>query len=49
MLVLVANVTEKRLPPQSLQFWHALKELDVPTQLIIYADEGHMLSTILKT
>jgi dipeptidyl aminopeptidase/acylaminoacyl peptidase len=28
-------------PAQSLQYWHALKELKVPTQLFIYADEGH--------
>jgi len=24
-----------------LQFWHALKELYVPTQLMIYPNEGH--------
>jgi dipeptidyl aminopeptidase/acylaminoacyl peptidase len=28
-------------PDQSLEFWHALKELRVPTTLVIYADEGH--------
>jgi acetyl esterase/lipase len=26
---------------QSVEFWHALKELGVTTQLVIYADEGH--------
>ena len=29
--------------PQSREFWHALKELGVPTQLVIYAGEGHMI------
>ncbi len=27
--------------PQSFEFWHALKTLGVPTQLVVYADEGH--------
>jgi dipeptidyl aminopeptidase/acylaminoacyl peptidase len=27
--------------PQGYEFWHALKSLDVPTQLVIYTDEGH--------
>ena len=27
--------------PQGYEFWHALKTLGVPTQLVIYADEGH--------
>ncbi len=27
--------------PQGYEFWHALKALGVPTQLVIYADEGH--------
>ncbi len=26
---------------QSLEFWHALKALNVPTSLVIYEDEGH--------
>ena len=28
--------------PQSYEFWHALKTLGVPTQLVVYAGEGHM-------
>jgi len=28
--------------PQSYEFWHALKTLGVPTQLIVYAGEGHL-------
>ncbi len=30
--------------PQGYEFWHALKTLGVPTQLVIYADEGHAIS-----
>ncbi len=28
-------------PPQSFEFWHALKVLNVETQLVIYPGEGH--------
>ena len=28
-------------PSQSLEYWRALKELNVPTSLIVYRDEGH--------
>src|SRR5262249_48376921 len=27
--------------PQGYEFWHALKTLGVPTQLVVYANEGH--------
>ncbi len=27
--------------PQSFEFWHALKTLNVPTQVVVYRDEGH--------
>jgi len=27
--------------PQGYEFWHALKALGVPTQLVIYPNEGH--------
>jgi dipeptidyl aminopeptidase/acylaminoacyl peptidase len=27
--------------PQGYEFWHALKTLGVPTQFVVYADEGH--------
>jgi len=30
--------------PQSFEFWHALRDLHVPTQLVVYPDEGHGLS-----
>jgi len=28
-------------PTQSIEYWHALKELGVPTTLMIYPEEGH--------
>jgi dipeptidyl aminopeptidase/acylaminoacyl peptidase len=28
--------------PQSYEFWHALKARNVPTQLVVYPNEGHM-------
>jgi len=31
--------------PQSLEFWHALETLGVPTQLVIYDGEGHGIRT----
>ena len=40
-LVLVGERDGESPSPQSFQFWHALKELNVPTQLYVYADEGH--------
>jgi dipeptidyl aminopeptidase/acylaminoacyl peptidase len=30
--------------PQGYEFWHALKALGVPTELVIYPDEGHAIS-----
>ncbi len=30
-------------PTQSIEYWHALKELGVPTSLVIYPDEGHAI------
>ena len=27
--------------PQSREFWHALKTLNVPTEFVVYANEGH--------
>ncbi len=40
-LLLVGERDEEAPPPQSFEFWHALKELGVPTQLVVYAGEGH--------
>ena len=30
--------------PQGYEFWHALKTLGVPTQLVVYENEGHGVS-----
>lgn len=32
--------------PQSFEFWHALRAQHVPTQLVIYPDEGHSFASI---
>jgi dipeptidyl aminopeptidase/acylaminoacyl peptidase len=40
-LVLVGERDGEAPPPQSFEFWHALKELGVPTKLVVYPDEGH--------
>ena len=28
--------------PQSFEFWHALRALGVPVELVVYPGEGHM-------
>jgi dipeptidyl aminopeptidase/acylaminoacyl peptidase len=40
-LVLVGDSDGECPPVQSYEFWHALKTLDVKTQLVVYANEGH--------
>ncbi len=30
--------------PQSFEFWHALRDLHVPSELVVYPNEGHGLS-----
>jgi dipeptidyl aminopeptidase/acylaminoacyl peptidase len=40
-LVLVGERDAECPAPQSFEFWHALKTLKVPTQLVVYPDEGH--------
>ncbi len=41
-LVIVGERDAECPSSQSYEFWHALKTLDVPTQLIVYAGEGHL-------
>ena len=41
-LVIVGERDAECPSPQSYEFWHALKALNVPTQLVIYPGEGHM-------
>jgi len=40
-LVLVGDSDGECPAPQSYEFWHALKTLGVPTELVIYPHEGH--------
>jgi dipeptidyl aminopeptidase/acylaminoacyl peptidase len=40
-LVLVGDSDGECPPPQSYEFWHALKTLNVPTELVVYEHEGH--------
>ena len=40
-LILVGDRDGEVPAPQSREFWHALKTLGVPTQLVIYPNEGH--------
>jgi dipeptidyl aminopeptidase/acylaminoacyl peptidase len=43
-LVVVGSGDGECPPPQSYEFWHALKTLGVKTELVVYADEGHRFS-----
>jgi len=40
-LIIVGDRDEESPPPQSFEYWHALKTLGVPTQLVVYPNEGH--------
>jgi dipeptidyl aminopeptidase/acylaminoacyl peptidase len=40
-LVVVGDRDGECPAPQSFEFWHALRDLGVPTQLVVYPDEGH--------
>jgi dipeptidyl aminopeptidase/acylaminoacyl peptidase len=40
-LVVVGDSDGECPPPQSYEFWHALRTLGVPTQFVIYPHEGH--------
>jgi dipeptidyl aminopeptidase/acylaminoacyl peptidase len=41
-LVVVGERDAECPPAQSYEFWHALRTLGVPTQLVIYPGEGHL-------
>lgn len=41
-LIIVGERDAECPAPQSYEFWHALRTLGVPTQLIVYPNEGHM-------
>jgi dipeptidyl aminopeptidase/acylaminoacyl peptidase len=41
--LVIAGERDAECPsPQSYEFWHALRTLGVPTQLIVYPGEGHL-------
>jgi len=40
-LVVVGDRDGECPAPQSYEFWHALRDLNVPSQLVIYPNEGH--------
>ncbi len=42
-LVIVGERDAECPAPQSYEFWHALRTLGVPTQLVVYKNEGHLL------
>ncbi len=43
-LVLVGERDAECPSPQSYEFWHALRSLGVPAELVVYAGEGHMFA-----
>jgi dipeptidyl aminopeptidase/acylaminoacyl peptidase len=40
-LVVVGEYDGECPAPQSFEFWHALRAMGVPTELVVYAGEGH--------
>jgi dipeptidyl aminopeptidase/acylaminoacyl peptidase len=40
-LVVVGDRDGECPTPQSFEFWHALRDLGVPTELVVYPNEGH--------
>ena len=42
-LVLVGERDSECPPPQSYEFWRALQRFHVPTQLVVYPGEGHVI------
>ena len=40
-LVVVGDRDGECPAPQSFEFWHALRDLNVPTRLVVYPNEGH--------
>ena len=40
-LVVVGDRDGECPAPQSFEFWHGLRDLHIPTELVVYPDEGH--------
>lgn len=45
-LIVVGERDAECPAPQSYEFWHALKTLNVPTQMVVYPNEGHAFRSI---
>ena len=43
-LIMVGDRDGEVPAPQSYEFWHALKTLGVPTELVVYPNEGHNIA-----
>jgi dipeptidyl aminopeptidase/acylaminoacyl peptidase len=43
-LLIVGDSDVESPPPQSYEYWHALRTLGVKTELVIYPHEGHEFS-----
>jgi dipeptidyl aminopeptidase/acylaminoacyl peptidase len=43
-LVIVGEYDAECPLPQSQEFWHGLKTCGVPTELVVYAKEGHFIA-----
>ena len=43
-LIVVGEYDQECPTPQSYEFWHALKTIGVPTELVVYAKEGHSIA-----
>ena len=46
VLILQGERDEEVPAPQAFEFWHAMETLHVPTQLVVYGDEGHSPSKL---
>jgi dipeptidyl aminopeptidase/acylaminoacyl peptidase len=40
-LLVVGDSDVECPPPQSFEYWHALREYKVKTELVVYPNEGH--------
>jgi dipeptidyl aminopeptidase/acylaminoacyl peptidase len=43
-LIVVGEYDQECPAPQSHEFWHGLKTCGVPTELVVYAGEGHYIA-----
>jgi dipeptidyl aminopeptidase/acylaminoacyl peptidase len=45
-LIVVGEYDQECPAPQSHEFWHGLKTCGVPTELVVYAGEGHYIAKV---